>query len=73
MRNVDICEHLKDMPLGLQYDNDIWKEYFMSRVQLFQNKMRMFRNQFEQLEGYFKAHDRENLYDSQSKMFILNK
>ena len=26
LRNVDICEHLKDMPLGIQYDNDIWNE-----------------------------------------------
>lgn len=25
-RNVDICDQLKDLPLGLQYENDIWNE-----------------------------------------------
>jgi hypothetical protein len=25
-RNVEICGQLKDMPLGLQYENEIWNE-----------------------------------------------
>ena len=56
--------------MSLQYDNDIWNEYFLSRVQLFQNKMRIFKNQFEQLEDYFRTHDRENQLESQSKFKV---
>lgn len=56
------------MPIGLQYDCDIWNEYFMNRVRLFQNNLRILKNQFEQLEGYFRVHDRENILDTQSKM-----
>jgi hypothetical protein len=65
LRHVDICENLKSMPLGLQYDTEIWNEYFLTRVHQFQSKLRMFKIQFEQLEGYFKVHDRENKFDSQ--------
>ncbi len=43
----------------------------MGRVQLFQSRLRYFKNQFEQLEGYFKAHDSDNLYESQSNYYFL--
>jgi hypothetical protein len=70
MRSLEICEHLKDMPVGLQYDSEIWNEYFMSQVQKFQNKMKFFKSQFEQLEGFFKANERDNMEDSQSECFF---
>ncbi len=38
---------------------------------MFQNRMRMFKNQFEQLEDYFKTHDKDNMYDTQSTMLFL--
>ncbi len=63
---MDICEHLKNLPLNSHYDQNIWNEYFMERVQMFQNKMRFLKNQFEQLEEYFKSHNHENSFESQS-------
>jgi len=42
-------------------------------VQQFQNKKRMFKIQFEQLEGYFKVHDKDNMFDSQSKFKSITK
>ena len=32
----------------------------------------MFKIQFEQLEGYFRVHDKDNMFDSQSKFWDDN-
>ena len=54
------------MPLGLQYENDIWNEYFSKRIQTYETKMKDFKVQFEQLNDYFKAIDKDNKLDFQS-------
>lgn len=64
-RNVDICDQLKDLPLGLQYENDIWNEYFSQRISAYENKMKQFKSLFEQLNEYFKLHDKDNVVDVQ--------
>lgn len=64
-RNVEICEQLKDMPLGLQYENEIWNEYFSQRIQNYEQKMKNFKIQFEQLNDYFKVHDKDNMLELQ--------
>jgi hypothetical protein len=53
--------------LGLQYDQEIWNEYFLNQVQIFQNKMKAIKAQFEQLEDYFKAYDHDKKIDLPSK------
>lgn len=53
------------MPVGSQYDTEIWNEYFLSRAILFENKIKAFKAQFEQLEGYFRAHDKPSTEDAQ--------
>lgn len=70
LRHVEICEHLKDVPLGLQYDQEIWNEYFLNQVQIFQNKMKAIKVQFEQLEDYFKAYDHDKKIDLPSKIIF---
>ena len=54
------------MPLGLQYENDIWNEYFSQRIYAYENKMKQFKSVFEQLNDYFKVHDKDNMFDVQS-------
>ena len=34
---------------------------------MFENKMRIFKTQFSQLDGYFRMHDNDSMLDSQSK------
>ncbi len=70
LRHVEICEHLKDVPLGLQYDQEIWNEYFLNQVQIFQSKMKAIKDQFEQLEDYFKAYDHDKKIDLPSKIAL---
>ena len=40
------------------------------RVQVFEQKMRNFKSQYEQLNDYFKVHDKDNMLDLQSKIFF---
>ena len=37
---------------------------------MFENKTRIFKSQFEQLDGYFKMHDKDTTLDSQSKFIF---
>lgn len=37
---------------------------------MFENKTRIFKTQFEQLDGYFKMHDKDSMLDSHSKFII---
>ncbi len=50
----------------MQYENAIWNEYFTNRIQLYEQQLKSFRNQFQQLDDYFKAHDSNYNYDPQS-------
>ena len=39
-------------------------------IQMIENKTRIFKTQFEQLDGYFKMHDKDSMLDSHSKFII---
>ncbi len=56
----------------MQYENSIWNEYFTNRLQLYEQQLKGFRNQFQQLDDYFKAHDSNYNYDPQSKCRVYS-
>ena len=45
--------------------------YFSQRVQTYEQKMKHFKTQFEQLNDYFKVHDKDNMLDLQSLLIYF--